>query len=41
MARMERTEMHSGFLWDNLKEGYNLEDLDRGRRIIFKWIQKK
>jgi hypothetical protein len=39
--RGERAELHTGFLWDNLRERYHLENLDVGERIILKWIFKK
>jgi hypothetical protein len=37
----ERREMHSGFLWGNLKERDHLEDLDIDGRIILTLIIKK
>ena len=36
-----RGEMHAGFWWGNLKEGYNLEDTSICGRIILNWIFKK
>ena len=37
----ERVDLHTGFLWDNLRERDHLENLDVGERIILKWIFKK
>jgi hypothetical protein len=33
-------EMHSGFWWENVREGHNLEDLGIDGRIITKWINR-
>jgi hypothetical protein len=33
--------MHTGFCWNNLREGDDLEDLGIDGRIISKWIFKK
>jgi hypothetical protein len=34
----ERTEVHTGLWWGNLREGDHLEDLGVDGRIILKWI---
>jgi hypothetical protein len=36
-----RGEVHTGFWWGDLREGYHLEDPGIDGRIIFKWIFKK
>jgi hypothetical protein len=33
--------MHAGFLWESQKEIDHYDDLNVGRRIIFKWILEK
>lgn len=33
-----RSEMSTGFWWENLKERGNLESISVGGRIILKWI---
>ena len=37
----EPAEVHVGFWWEDLKERYHLEDLDKDRRIILQCIFKK
>ena len=42
MKRVEKTETHTGFWWENLKEKSNLEDLGvdgKGilKRVINRW----
>ena len=43
VAHMEerRGEMQIGFWRGNLREGYSLEDIDIGGRIILNWIFRK
>jgi hypothetical protein len=41
VARMGRGEEHTGFWWENLKEGDHLEDPGGDGRIILRWICKK
>jgi hypothetical protein len=36
-----RAEVHTGFLWLNLRERDHLEDLDADGRIIFTRVLKK
>jgi hypothetical protein len=36
-----RGEMHTGFWWEDLREGDHLEDTGIDGRIILKWIFKK
>jgi hypothetical protein len=36
-----RGEVHTGFWWEDLREGDHLEDIGIDVRIIFKWIFKK
>jgi len=36
-----RGEVHTGFWWEDLREGDDLEDLGVVGRIILKWIFKK
>ena len=38
---LEIGEVHTGFWWDNLREGDHLEDLDVDGSLIFKWIFRK
>ena len=38
---LETGEVHTGFWWDNLREGDHLEDLDVDGSLIFKWIFRK
>jgi hypothetical protein len=38
---MGREKMHTGFLWGNLRDRDNVEDLDFYERIILKWFFKK
>jgi hypothetical protein len=33
--------MHTGFRWENLREGDHLEDLGIDERVILKWILEK
>jgi hypothetical protein len=35
-----RGEMHTGFWWEDLREGNHLEDPGVDGRIILKWIYK-
>ena len=41
LARTGRVEVHTGFQWENLKEGDHLEDLGVDGKIILKWILEK
>jgi hypothetical protein len=41
VARMGREEVHTAFLWGNLRERDHLEDPNVDGRIILKWIFKK
>ena len=41
VARIGREEVHTCFLWSNLRERDNVEDLDFYERIILKWFFKK
>jgi hypothetical protein len=34
-------EVHTGFLWEDLREGVNLDFLDVDGSIILRWIFKK
>ena len=38
---MGRVEVHTEFLWGNLREGNHLEDRRVDGRIILKWILEK
>jgi hypothetical protein len=38
VARMGRGEVHTGFLWGDLREGDHLGDSGIDGRIILKWI---
>jgi hypothetical protein len=38
VARNGAAEVHTGFLWVDLKEKDHLEDLDVDGRIILKWV---
>jgi hypothetical protein len=38
VARMRREEVHTGFWWENAREGGQLKDLGVEGRIILKWI---
>jgi hypothetical protein len=41
VARMEKTEVHTGFWWGDVREGDHLGDPGVDGRIILKWIFKK
>jgi hypothetical protein len=41
VARMGRSQVHTGFWWGNLRERDHLEDPSEDGRIILKWIFKK
>jgi hypothetical protein len=36
-----RGEVHTGFSWEELREGGHLEDLGIDERVILNWIFKK
>jgi hypothetical protein len=38
---MEKSEMHTNFRWENLKNGIHYEKLDVNGMIILKWFSKK
>jgi hypothetical protein len=38
---MGREKVHTGYWWEDLREGDHLEDLGVDRRIILKWLFKK
>jgi hypothetical protein len=40
-ARMGRTDVHTGFWWENLREEDHLEDPGVDGKIIVKWIMEK
>jgi hypothetical protein len=41
VARMGQREMHTGFWWEDLREGDHLGDPGVDGRIILRWIFKK
>jgi hypothetical protein len=38
VARGEKGKLQIGFLWENLRERGNLENLGSDERIVIKWI---
>jgi hypothetical protein len=41
VASMGKREVHTGFWWEDLREGDHLGDPDIDRKIILKWIFKE
>jgi hypothetical protein len=41
VAYIGNGEMHTGFWWGNLREGYHLDDPGADGRIMLKWTCKK
>ena len=41
VARMRRGEVHAGFRWGDVREGYHVEDIGVDGNVVLKWFFSK